>query len=958
MTDKDLLSTVQPADGWFAVVGIKGRNVVQKFKETREEVDQLVKRYVAEGRDVYFGVAKYATPDNRTKDNVKSLRSFWLDIDCGEGKAIANPTTGRPDGYIDQQAGVRALGAFCELVGLPKPTLVNSGRGIHAYWPLTRDISRGEWEPVAARLLKLCTTQDLYVDNSVFEVARILRVPGTLNFKDDPPKPVTVLHYADPLDYEELCDLLGVDLGEEPQAEDKTEKPADVPQIKRELSDFAKSMIQNTVANFGKIMRRSISGTGCNQLLDAYKTRDTLPEPRWFDALSIAKFCNDKETAIHNMSQGHEDYDYNATEYKIQHILGPHTCSQFEKHNPGGCEGCPHRDKIKSPILLGKEVVAATEEDSVIVEEPAVGSVEPPMVHKIPEYPFPFVRGKTGGVYFIPQEEEVEPVCVYENDLYVTKRMRDPNVGDVVVIKVHMPQDGVKEFIVANTDATDPNELRKALSFQGVITSPKKFKLLADYIHASIKDLQHRKKAELMRLQFGWADRDSKFIIGDREVSKEGIYHSPPSSVTKATAAFFEKAGSYEKWREVFALYGTPGLEPHAFAALTAFGSPLLKFTGQSGAMINLINPMSGTGKTTILHMINSVYGNPDKIGATAKDTIVAKILLLGIMCNLPYTIDEMTNMGPEAFSDLIYSISQGRDKNRGKGSTNELRINSTTWNTIAIASSNSSFAEKLTKIKRTPDGETMRLLEYPVGFRGALDVAYAKNMFDRQLLENYGHAGDIYASYLVNNLEDVKSLLSVTQKKIDLEMKLTQRERFWSAIVACNITGGILAKRIGLIDWDLKAIYSFATALIEDLRTTTAPPVMPATDVVGSYCNRYCQNILSTHDELDARTNLAMQPMREPRGELLIRHEIDTQKIYILAKSFKDYCIDSQTNYRDTLKELGDLGLYIGAEKKRMSKGMPLVSLPVHALVFDNSNNKLVALETLENPADDSGGG
>jgi hypothetical protein len=31
----------------------------------------------------------------------------------------------------------------------------------------------------------------------------------------------------------------------------------------------------------------------------------------------------------------------------------------------------------------------------------------------------------------------VEPVCVYEHDLYVTKRMRDPNDGDVVVIKVH-----------------------------------------------------------------------------------------------------------------------------------------------------------------------------------------------------------------------------------------------------------------------------------------------------------------------------------------------------------------------------------------------------------------------------------------------------------------------------------------------------------------------------------------
>ena len=952
MTDKDLLSTVQPADGWFAVVGIKGRTVVQKFKETREEVDQLVKRYVAEGRDVYFGVAKYATPDNRTKDNVKSLRSFWLDIDCGEGKATANPTSGRPDGYIDQLTGVRALGAFCELVGLPKPTLVNSGRGIHAYWPLTRDISREEWEPVAARLLNLCTTQDLYVDNSVFEVARILRVPDTLNFKDDPPKPVTVLHYADPLDYEELCDLLGVEL--EPQAEELV----DVPQVKRELSDFAKSMIQNTVSNFGKIMRRSISGTGCNQLLDAYNTRDTLSEPRWFDALSIAKFCNDKETAIHNMSQGHDDYDYDATEYKIQHILGPHTCSQFEKHNPGGCEGCPHRDKIKSPILLGKEIAAATEEDSVIVEEPEVGSEEPPVVHTVPEYPFPFVRGKTGGIYFVPQEEEVEPVCVYEHDLYVTKRMRDPNDGDVVVIKVHMPRDGVKEFVIANTDVTDPNELRKKLAFQGVITSPKKFKLLADYIHASIKDLQHREKAELMRLQFGWADKDSKFIIGDREISKDGVYHSPPSRTTKAVAAYFEKGGSYEKWREVFALYGTPGLEPHAFAALSAFGSPLLKFTGQSGAMINLIHPASGSGKTTIIRMINSVYGSSDRSGATADDTLVAKILLLGITCNLPYTIDEITNMSAATYSGLIYNITQGRGRNRGKGSTNELRENNTTWNAIAVSSSNASLIERLSSIKKNPDGETMRTMEYTVGFSKALDVAYAKAMFDQHLNQNYGHAGEIYASYLVNNLEEVKNLLLVTQRKIDTEMQLTQRERFWSAVVAANMAGGQIAKRIGLIDWDLKAIYSFATSLVQDLRQTNTAPLIPITEIVGQYCNRYCQNILSTYDEVDARTNLAMQPVREPRGELLIRHEIDTQKIYVLAKAFKDYCVGNQTNYRDTLKELGDLGFYLGTETKRMSKGMSMISPAVHALVFNNSEDKLFKVETLDPPTDDSGGG
>jgi hypothetical protein len=155
-------------------------------------------------------VAKYATNENRLKDNVKALRSFWVDIDCGPSKAEVNEKTGRPEGYVDQAAGLAALRSFCKLVGLPRPLLVNSGRGIHAYWPLTRDITRQEWEPVAARLNSLCVTHNFYVDPSVFEVARILRVPGTFNFKDDTPKEVTVISDAGATDFEEFRNTLGV----------------------------------------------------------------------------------------------------------------------------------------------------------------------------------------------------------------------------------------------------------------------------------------------------------------------------------------------------------------------------------------------------------------------------------------------------------------------------------------------------------------------------------------------------------------------------------------------------------------------------------------------------------------------------------------------------------------------------------------------------------------------------
>jgi hypothetical protein len=90
MTDFDLLRAVQPDDGWFAVVSLKGSGKElqrrQDFLSTREEVDILAERRSKSGWNVFFGVAKYATDANRTKENVQGLKAFWLDIDCGEAK--------------------------------------------------------------------------------------------------------------------------------------------------------------------------------------------------------------------------------------------------------------------------------------------------------------------------------------------------------------------------------------------------------------------------------------------------------------------------------------------------------------------------------------------------------------------------------------------------------------------------------------------------------------------------------------------------------------------------------------------------------------------------------------------------------------------------------------------------------------------------------------------------------
>jgi hypothetical protein len=927
----DLLDAVLPAEGRFCVVGIS-QYTDQRIVDTREELDKIAEKFVYQNKNVFFACAKFGEQDNRTKDNVSGIRSLWLDLDCGAAKAEAGK------GYADQEAGLVALRGFCKKASLPRPIIVDSGYGLHVYWLIEEVLQRHQWEPLAKRLKELCDENELIVDPAVFEASRVLRIPGTFNFKFGTQAEVRVLNeHSERIKYEDLQTLLG-------SAPPKEPAPNFVP---KGMSPMMEALMGNRVKTFKKIMIRSANGDGCAQLIHCFENQESIEEPLWRAALSITAFCVDGKTAAHRMSDKYPGYDHAEVEKKVDYIVakgGPYTCATFEKLNPAGCNGCPHKGKIKSPIVLGADIAEA-DADEESDEEGVV----------IPEYPFPYFRGKKGGVYRKPMEEEEEPVLVYEYDFYVVNRMRHPDLGEVALFRLHLPRDGVHEFTLPMTTIVVKEKLREAVAHHGVVTSGKQIELLAHYVASSLKNMQFEKKAEVMRTQFGWAEKDSKFILGDREITKDGVFHSPPSNVTKDVTPHVMPMGSMEKWQEVFNMYALPGLEPHAFAALTAFGSPLLKFTGLEGAIINVIYPRSGSGKSTTLYVCNSVIGHPKRLGSIWKDTPNTKMHMLGVMNNLANTIDEITNTTPIEFSELAYSISQGRGKNRMKASVNEMRVNNTSWQGITLASSNASFYEKLGSLKTSPDGEMMRVLEYTIAPNDVIDTALGKALFDHQLFENYGHAGEPYLQWLLLNLEEAKDLLRKVQARIDKQVQFTSRERFWSAVAACNITGGLIAKSLGLINFDMKQVYDWLVGILANMRQDVHVPDGSPAEVLGSYINLNLSNhALVANGEPDIKTGLMAMPLLEPRGELVMRYEPDTKHLYLAANAFKKYCVERQTNYKETLQALGLVGVYLEAVNKRMSKGMKIVSPPVRALKFDVRDFGL-GIETVLKPQDES---
>lgn len=940
MTRFDLLDTVLPSDGRYCVLGL-GKYAAQTFWDSKEEVDAEVEKLVGTGFNVYFGCAKYGEMRNREHKNAKFFKALWMDIDCGADKA-APDDKGVIKGYIDQETGLKAVQVFCKSVNMPRPIVVDSGRGLHFYWILATTISRNEWEPLSKRLRDLCLEQKLIIDPSVFEASRVLRVPGTYNFKDGGKLEVSVVSSVHAVtDYAAMQHILGAP---DPVVEEDTS-------FLPKTSPLMEAMLSNRIKRFKTIMIKSAEGVGCNQILHCYTNQADIDYNLWRSALSIATNCVDRDTAIHKMSNQYPGYSHQETEAKAADIGGPHHCETFEAQNKGGCTDCPNKGKFKSPIMLGLEIAQEEGGD----EDGESSAVALPGKTGKAMYFLPYFRGKNGGVYRMPDDAEEEPQLVYEHDIYVVKRMDDPVEKEIALIRLHLPQDGVAEFTIPLVNIMVKEDLRKSLAQYGVIAFPKQMELLYYYIGTSIKNMQITDKREIMRTQFGWADSDSKIIIGDREITAQGIFYSPPSSTTRSIADSLVPVGTLEKWKEVFNLYARPGLESNAFAALTGFGSLLLKFTGMSGAIINVMHSSSGSGKSTALYMCNSIYGDPVKLGSIWKDTVNVKMHRLGVMNNLPNTIDEITNTTPMEFSDLAYSISQGRGKHRMKSSANEERTNLTSWQGITLASANASFYEKLGSAKDSPDGESMRLLEYKIEPSTIIPMEVGKQMFDHQLRENYGHAGDIYAEWLVGHLEEAVDLVRKVQAKLDKEIQFTSRERFWSAVCACNIAGGLISKQLDLHNYDMKAIYDWLTKMLGSMREEIKPPSPNLLNVVGDFLNNHMHNALVVNGELDARSNLSYAPILVPKGELLVRYEPDRKRMYISAGAFREYCVERQVNYKSTLKDLEGKKIFLGALNKRLSKGMHMVSPAIRALEFDTSSEDFLSVDDYYKPAVDA---
>ena len=943
-------SAVLASEGMYCVVGLKKGSPRQTFVDTVEEIDGVVDGLMAQGYDAYFGCAKYANPlDGRTMQNAKWFKSFWLDLDCGEAKP-----------YDSQNTALTALKDFVKVTGLPKPTIVNSGRGLHVYWTLTETIGYNDWKPTAEAFKKFCASHNLHADPAVTaDSARILRIPYTLNYKDTPPRGVTVLLESQATTFDRFKEIVGAT-----RASEDDSLPFATPNQRRPMDATTRALMGNSISKFSAIMRKGAYGKGCAQLIHIYKNQNEVTEPLWRAGLSIAVNCEDGELAIHKISHAHEDYDPQDTKFKATALIGkPYKCSTFNSLNPSGCEGCPNHGSITSPIQIGSQIAEAKAEDNIVVMRNA--TLEEEITVEIPEFPYPYFRGRNGGVYKRgltstkkikkkddeEESEEERDQLVYEYDFYVVKRLTDPEDGESLWMRLHMPKDGIREFSCPLSSVLSRDKFREVLAYQGVTALNKKLDNLMSYVTRWVNELQQVSEAEKARQQFGWCENDTKFILGNREITSSGVNYSPSSSATAQLAAMYTKKGVIHEWTKVANNYARKGNEVRAFTLFAGFGSALFKFNNLSGSIIHLTNNGSGVGKTTIQHMVNSIWGHPIETLLNQDDKYLARMHRISVLGNIAVTVDELTNMPDTEVSQTAYGLTHGRGRNRMQSQVNAERTNVLRWALIAITSGNKSLYDQLFNLKDFPEGELMRILEFNVSKTDDMSKTESDTAFNG-MYDNYGVAGEMFIRYVIANLPEVKEMLAKVQRKFDKAAGITQRERFWSATAASAITAGIITKKLGLHNIDVAEVFKWAVETIGRMRVEVRPGVTGPLAQLGLFLNKYNTNMLIVNSTVDKRSGLTQAPVREPRGELITRFEPDTKQLFITVKVLREWCSKNQVSYKALVDDLDRTGAGLGILKKAMSRGSDMSTPAVSALVIDCAKATVLNPEDTDLPA------
>ena len=707
----------------------------------------------------------------------------------------------------------------------------------------------------------------------------------------------------------------------------------------RGLSEDQKKMLKldNYQTSFEDLADLSVDDKGCNQIKFIVQNAKTLTEPVWRAGLSIAVNCNDGEKAIHWISVDHPGYTSDATIKKAHpdgKKLSPYFCKTFDEVNPGGCDGCKFKGVIRpaNPLGISNELQLSESVVETVIEyipQAQMSTVDPFKVttrlNGLPQELQPYVYGKNGGIYFMMPEELDEnknpiprqTLIVSTYDIYPTKRIFSVSDGECLLMKAMLPNDPEREFLLPLKHVYAMEKFKEIMASMGVLSNPgsKEVGYLMGYIINWGQYLMNKGSAEVMRMQMGWTPNRESFVIGASEYTRDGnAVSSPTSPLCRGIAKHLATAGTYGDWKIAANKLNTPSLELHAFTMLAGMGSVLMDYTSTSGVTMCLTGE-SGAAKTGALYSALSVWGNPKDLSILDATENGMTGRYLGLH-NIPFGLDEVGNMLPKTLSQLLHKISQGKSKIRMQASVNAERDHEMSASLIAIFTSNHSLYDRLSTLKKDPNGEVARLIELsirkPAVFKN--DASAGRDIFD-SFRFNYGWAGPefIRAVYREGE-EEISRKITAWCLRFEKDFGQDTAYRFYENIVSASMTAGEISNKAGITEFDLERVYARIVGEMIAIRDNVVKVnSINYESVLSDYVNKNHTGILAFKDN---------KMVMEPRTAFSIRVENDINTMWISKTEFDKYLNEMLISTKEFSFQINALGIKVEAGRditKRM---------------------------------------
>lgn len=903
--------------------------------EGLEEIDFSSANY-------YFAISTLASkkvlagkvPRVRVKENTKRCRVFILDIDIRDDK----------DGFATtKEEGYGCIDSICSALGLPRPIVVDSGYGLHVYWVMAEGIDTTEWTKAAQQFrsaVSIIAPAAVADASRVADCAGILRIPDSFNLKNGQQVPVEITQWFDGfLDFDTFkrrLDRLS------PQAKNTDKKKP----------TLAATVIESPPQELAPVLKN------CNWLREYAKNSKTASEPEWYAVLGAAHYLKhnnlDGRGVAHLLSKAHPEYDEAATDAKFDQArnaqTGPTLCSKFRDIKPERCNGCPFANSVSSPVHVGKLAREATKE--VTVETKAKddrGNVEEVKV-TIPLPPKPYFRGEDGGVFVRAKNEEGEDVIekIYDYDLYPVRRFRTEVIeSELMEMHVWLPKDGLRIFKMPLSLLADNKKLAQFFAEKGVVPEAGRWPRITRYMVDYVRFLQDRSAAEVEFSRFGWRDINTanpKFVVGNGVIDKTGeLIPASFAYFLKDAARSVAAQGDIAEWRKGFDAYkNIEGSEPYQFGILMGFAAPLLALTEYSGILYNLVG-QTGAGKSTMLKIMSSVWGQPNPAQILRSDTEISMFNFLGYLNSVPIAFDELTHMESEQLAKFVLYFTGGRGKMRANRE-GENKQNNVEWDTVVVATSNTSVYDKISSFRKGYNAEAMRV--YEVNVQDALAVNKAEMDHAVSLINhNYGLAGREFIKYILKNLPAVKAMVLEADKKITKNLNLSVEERFWGALFACVYVGGTIAAKLGLHGYDMANLIKWGGLTSVEARKVVKEHSGDCVSVIADFFNSNLDGLLKVNDN---KVDLSERALTLRSVKARIEYEGgQAERAYIAISAIKKYCSDTRTDASWLRRELLTMGLLKeSGVNKRLAAGTNIPGAPCKVWEIDMTNEKIRGLE------------